>query len=172
VFTTGAIGIVSDLFSMLVIAIAFSLQWQIALILVLMLFPVTGLIIYFQQQYRKANYKAREELSALNSTLQENIVGINVVQLFRREQFNAQLFRSTNQHYIREVDKTIFTTQPFQLEWIAPLRSQLCCGWAAYLSLKVDFRYIICIYFICSASIRSPAAVCGKSLQFKLDSLP
>lgn len=122
VFTTGAIGIVSDLFSMLVIAIAmFSLQWQIALILVLMLFPVTGLIVYFQQQYRKANYKAREELSALNSTLQENIVGINVVQLFRREQFNAQLFRFTNQDYIREVDKTIFHDSAVSatLEWIA-----------------------------------------------------
>lgn len=122
VFTTGAIGIVSDLFSMLVIVIAmFSLQWQIALILVLMLFPVTGLIVYFQQQYRKANYKAREELSALNSTLQENIVGINVVQLFRREQFNAQLFRSTNQDYIREVDKTIFHDSAVSatLEWIA-----------------------------------------------------
>jgi len=45
---------------------------------------VTGLIIYFQQQYRKANYKAREELG-FNSTLQENIVGINVVQLFRHQ---------------------------------------------------------------------------------------
>ncbi len=122
VFTTGGIGIVSDLFSMLVIAIAmFSLQWQIALILVLMLFPVTGLIVYFQQQYRIANYRAREELSALNSTLQENIVGINVVQLFRREQFNAQLFRSTNQDYIREVDKTIFHDSAVSatLEWIA-----------------------------------------------------
>jgi len=122
VFATGAIGIVSDLFSMLVIAVTmFTLQWQLALMLVLMLFPVTGLIIYFQQQYRKANYKAREELSALNSTLQENIVGVNVVQMFRREQFNAQLFRSTNQQYIREVDKTIFHDSAVSatLEWVA-----------------------------------------------------
>lgn len=122
VFATGAIGIVSDLFSMLAIAIAmFYLQWQLALMLVLMLFPVTGLIIYFQQQYRKANYRAREELSALNSTLQENIIGINVVQLFRREQFNAELFRSTNQQYIHEVDKTIFHDSAVSatLEWIS-----------------------------------------------------
>lgn len=121
VFATGAIGIVSDLFLMLAIAIAmFALQWQIALMLVLMLFPITGLIIYFQQQYRKANYKAREELSALNSTLQENIVGINVVQMFRRERFNAELFRTTNQQYIREVDKTIFHDSAVSatLEWI------------------------------------------------------
>ncbi|MUL37128.1 ABC transporter ATP-binding protein [Gloeocapsopsis dulcis] len=122
VFTTGAIGIISDVFSMLVILVTmFTLQWQLALMLTLMLFPVTGLIIYFQQQYRKANYKAREELSALNSTLQENITGVNVVQLFRREKFNAQLFRTTNKQYVREVDKTIFHDSAVSatLEWVA-----------------------------------------------------
>ncbi len=122
VFTTGAIGIISDLFRMLAFVVTlFFIQWQLALMLVIMLLPVTGLIIYFQQQYRKANYKAREELSALNSTLQENIVGINVVQLFRREQFNAKLFRSTNNQYIQEVDKTIFHDSAVSatLEWIS-----------------------------------------------------
>jgi ATP-binding cassette subfamily B protein len=54
-------------------------------------------MIYFQQQYRRANYKTREELSVLNSQLQENIVGINIVQLFRREKFNVELFRAANQ---------------------------------------------------------------------------
>ncbi|KJH70688.1 ABC transporter ATP-binding protein [Aliterella atlantica] len=122
VFTTGAIGIVSDLFSMLVIVFfMFREQWQLALMLVLMLFPITGLIIYFQQQYRKANYKAREELSILNSSLQENIIGINVVQLFRRERFNSEMFRTNNQRYIKEVDKTIFHDSAVSatLEWIA-----------------------------------------------------
>jgi ATP-binding cassette subfamily B multidrug efflux pump len=122
VFTTGAIGIVSDLFSILVIIIAmFALQWQMALMLVLMLVPVTALIIYFQQQYRKANYKAREELSSLNSMLQENITGINIVQLFRRETYNAEMFRSINRKYIKEVDKTIFHDSAVSatLEWIS-----------------------------------------------------
>jgi len=122
VFSTGAIGIVSDLLSIAVIAVTmFTLQWQLALMLVLLLLPVAGLILYFQYQYRKANYKAREELSALNSTLQENIVGVGVVQLFRREQFNAQLFRQTNRRYVGEVDKTIFHDAAVSstLEWIA-----------------------------------------------------
>jgi len=122
VFSTGAVGIVGDLFSILVIAVTmFFLQWQLALLLVVLLIPVTVLIVYFQQQYRKANYRAREELSALNSMLQENIVGIGVVQLFRREQFNAQLFRKVNQRYIKEVDKTIFHDSAISatLEWIS-----------------------------------------------------
>ncbi len=122
VFSTGAIGIIGDILSMLVIAVTmFLLQWQLALMLTLMLVPVTALIIYFQQQYRRANYKAREELSALNSMLGENITGINVVQLFRREQFNSEMFRTVNQHYIHEVDKTIFFDSAVSatLEWIA-----------------------------------------------------
>ncbi|MBW4466078.1 MAG: ABC transporter ATP-binding protein/permease [Pegethrix bostrychoides GSE-TBD4-15B] len=122
VFSTGAIGAISDLLTMLVILVVmFSLQWQLALLLLALLLPVTGLIIYFQQQYRVANYRSREELSTLNSTLQENIVGINVVQLFRREKFNAELFKTINLRYVKEVDRTIFFDSAVSatLEWIA-----------------------------------------------------
>jgi len=122
VFSTGAIGILGDLFSILVIAVLMFLrQWQLALLLVVMLVPVTILIIYFQQQFRQANYRARDELSVLNSMLQENIVGIAVVQLFRREQFNSELFRTVNRRYIKEVDRTIFHDSAISatLEWIS-----------------------------------------------------
>jgi len=122
VFSTGAIGIIGDILSMLVVAVTmFFLQWQLALMLVLMLIPVTALIIYFQQQFRQANYKARDELSVLNSMLQENITGINVVQLFRREKFNSEMFRDINRRYVREVDKTIFYDSAVSatLEWIS-----------------------------------------------------
>lgn len=144
VFTTGAIGIISDLFSMLVITVTmFTLQWQLALLLVLVLLPVAGLIIYFQQQYRRANLQAREELSALNSTLQENIVGINVVQLFRREKFNAQLFHITNKKYIDEVDKTIRYDSAVSatLEWIAlvAIAGVLWLGGIFILRQEMDF---------------------------------
>ncbi|MBD2136567.1 ABC transporter ATP-binding protein [Anabaena sp. FACHB-1237] len=122
VFSTGAVGIVSDLVSMLIIiGLMFLIQWQLASLLILILIPITWLIVYFQKKFRYANYKTREELSRLNSQLQENIVGINVVQLFRREKFNAELFRKTNQNYIKEVDTTIWYDSAVSatLEWIA-----------------------------------------------------
>jgi ATP-binding cassette, subfamily B, multidrug efflux pump len=122
VFSTGAIGIVSDLFSLIVVAgFMFALQWQLGLLLTLLLIPITALIIYFQMEFRKANYRSREELSLLNAALQENVMGINVVQLFRRERFNSELFRTTNLRYINEVDKTIFHDSAISavLEWIA-----------------------------------------------------
>lgn len=122
VFSTGAVGIFSDIFSIgVIVVIMFWRQWQLALILTAMLFPVTWLIIYFQQQFRKGNYRAREKLSELNAALQENIIGIEVVQMFRREHYNAGTFRGVNQQYVRAIDKTIFFDSAVSatLEWIA-----------------------------------------------------
>ena len=122
VFASGAIGVVSDFVSILaIVVVIYATNWKLASILVFMLIPVTALIIYFQRQYRKANYKAREELSQLNSMLQENIAGINIVQMFRREKYNSELYRSINKRYRTEVDKTIFHDSAVSatLEWIA-----------------------------------------------------
>jgi ATP-binding cassette, subfamily B, multidrug efflux pump len=144
VFTTGAIGIISDLFSIVVMLYyMFTLQWQIALVLLLMLVPVAGLVIYFQHEYRKANYRAREELSLLNSMLQENIVGINVVQLFKREKYNAELFRTIRDRYVREIDKTNFHDSAVSatLEWISlvAIAAVLWLGGWMVLGKTLDF---------------------------------
>ena len=122
VFATGAIGVFSDLISILALIVFMYLEdWRLASILILMLAPVTALIIYFQAQYRLANYRSREELSKLNSMLQENITGINIVQLFRRERYNSEMYRSVNQHYRKAVDKIIFYDSAVSatLEWIS-----------------------------------------------------
>jgi ATP-binding cassette subfamily B multidrug efflux pump len=59
VFSTGAIGIVSDILLMVVVAVTmFFQQWQLALMLVLMLLPVTGLIIYFQQRVSQSELQS------------------------------------------------------------------------------------------------------------------
>ncbi|NCR07632.1 MAG: ABC transporter ATP-binding protein [Microcystis aeruginosa LG13-11] len=144
VFASGAIGVVSDLVNILVIIITmFTLQWQLALLLVLMLFPVTALIIFFQKQYRSANYQVREELSKLNAQLQENVVGVNIVQLFRRERFNAEMFRATNINYRQSLDKTIFYDSAVSatLEWIGLIAvgGVLWLGGILILQKTIDF---------------------------------
>ncbi|GCL51053.1 ABC-transporter ATP-binding protein [Microcystis aeruginosa NIES-3804] len=144
VFASGAIGVVSDLVYILVIIITmFTLQWQLALLLVLMLFPVTALIIFFQKQYRIANYQVREELSKLNAQLQENVVGVNIVQLFRRERFNAEMFRATNIQYRQSLDKTIFYDSAVSatLEWIGliAVAGVLWLGGIFILQKTIDF---------------------------------
>jgi ATP-binding cassette subfamily B multidrug efflux pump len=151
VFATGAVGIVSDLFAMLVIiGLMFALQWQLACLLLLLLLPITFVVIYLQKQYRQANYKAREELSQLNSQLQENIVGINIVQLFRREKFNAELFRTTNQRYTKQVDKTIFYDSAVSaiLEWISLIAIAGVLWMGGWLLLQKNLTFGILSAFI------------------------
>lgn len=122
VFPSGAIGVLSNgIYILVIIVTMITVQAELALMLIFMIIPITGLIIYLQSQYRKANYKVREELSKLNSILQENVAGINIVQLFRRERFNSELFRSTNNRYRKAVDETIFYDSAVSatLEWIS-----------------------------------------------------
>ena len=122
VFATGAVGVLSDLAAIATIAIfMFLLRWDLALLLVMMVLPVTALIVYFQYEYRKANFKARDRLSELNSILQENIIGANIVQLFRREKFNSAQHLKVNQQYVAEVNRTVFHDSAVSatLEWIA-----------------------------------------------------
>ncbi|MBW4516872.1 MAG: ABC transporter ATP-binding protein/permease [Timaviella obliquedivisa GSE-PSE-MK23-08B] len=151
VFSTGTIGIISDLLTMVVTITAMALfEWKLTLMLVLLLLPITWLIVFFQGRYRISNYAAREELSALNSTLQENIVGINVVQLFRREQFNSQMFRTINLRYMTEVDKTIFYDSAVSatLEWVslAAIGGVLWLG--SILILRQELNFSILTTFI------------------------
>jgi ATP-binding cassette, subfamily B, multidrug efflux pump len=122
VFATGAVGVLSDFAAIGTIAVfMFLLRWDLALLLLAMVIPVTVLIVYFQYQYRKANFKARDRLSELNSILQENIIGASIVQLFRREKFNSAQHLKVNQQYVDEVNRTVFHDSAVSatLEWIA-----------------------------------------------------
>ncbi|MBE9250995.1 ABC transporter ATP-binding protein [Dolichospermum sp. LEGE 00240] len=151
VFSTGAVGIVSDLLSMVVIVgLMFSIQWQLASLLIFILLPITWLMIYFQQRYRMANYKTREELSTLNSQLQENIVGINIVQLFRREKFNVELFRANNQRYIKEVDISIWYDSAVSatLEWVGLIAISGVLWLGSWLLLNQQISFGILSAFI------------------------
>lgn len=138
VFASGAIGIFSDLIYMLVISITiFRIEWHLATILVLMLIPVMGVMIYFQKRYRQANYRSREELSKLNSMLQENVMGINVVQLFAREKYNSEMFQKINDRYRIEIDKTIVSDSSVSatLEWISLMAIGAVLGVGGWLVL-------------------------------------
>ncbi len=122
VFATGAVGVLSDFAAIATIAVfMFLLRWDLAMMLLAMVIPVTVLIVFFQHEYRKANFKARDRLSELNSILQENIIGANIVQLFCREKFNSAQHLKVNQLYVAEVNRTVFHDSAVSatLEWIA-----------------------------------------------------
>ena len=97
--------------------------------------PVTYFIIWLQKRYRKANYKVREELSQLNSDFQENLQGLEVVQMFRREGFNSKKFSNTGVAYERAVNGTIFYDSSISafIEWISLAAVSLVLAVGGYL---------------------------------------
>ena len=122
VFGSGAVGVLGDLVSLLVIATTMLLiEWRLGLLLLCTQVPVTLVVLWLQRRYRKANYRVREELSQLNADFQENLQGLEVVQMFRREQVNGQRFAQTGSAYRQAVNGTIFFDSSISafLEWVA-----------------------------------------------------
>ena len=122
VFGSGAVGVLGDLVSLLVIAASMLFfEWRLGLLLLLTQVPVTLVVLWLQGRYRKANYRVREELSQLNADFQENLQGLEVVQMFRREAVNGARFARTGSAYRSAVNGTIFFDSSISafLEWVA-----------------------------------------------------
>ncbi len=122
VFGSGAVGVIADFVSLIVISLTMlSIDRGLAILLLLTQIPVSYFIIWLQKRYRRANYQVREELSQLNSDFQENLQGLEVVQMFRREAFNSKKFSKTGVAYKKAVNGTIFYDSSISafIEWIS-----------------------------------------------------
>jgi ATP-binding cassette subfamily B protein len=122
VFGSGAVGVLADLVTLIVIAVTMiSIEWRLGLLLMLSQIPVVLGILWLQSRYRKANYRVREELGQLNADLQENLQGLEVVQMFRREGVNSARFSRTTDSYRQAITGTILYDSSISafIEWVA-----------------------------------------------------
>ncbi len=122
VFGSGAVGVLADLVSLVVVGVTMiSIEWRLGLLLMASQIPVTLAIVWLQGRYRKVNYRVREELGGLNAELQENLQGLEVVQMFRREQENSRRFARGNDTYRRAVTGTILYDSAISafIEWVS-----------------------------------------------------
>ncbi len=136
VFGSGAVGVIADIVSLIVISLTMlSIDRGLAILLLLTQIPVSYFIIWLQKRYRKANYQVREELSQLNSDFQENLQGLEVVQMFRREAFNSKKFSNTGVAYKKAVNGTIFYDSSISafIEWISLAAVSLVLAVGGYL---------------------------------------
>ncbi len=122
VFGSGAVGVIADFVSLIVISVTMILiEWRLGLLLLIVQVPVTLFILWLQKRYRKQNYKVREELSQLNANFQENLQGLEVVQMFRRQSLNGKNFFKTGINYKNAVNGTIFYDSSISafIEWVS-----------------------------------------------------
>jgi ATP-binding cassette subfamily B protein/subfamily B ATP-binding cassette protein MsbA len=73
-----------------------ALDWQLALISMVVLPLMFVSTLFFSKRVRAASRLSRQTLGEVSSELEENIAGVKVVQAFGREEQTAQEFRQVN----------------------------------------------------------------------------
>ncbi|TVQ49865.1 MAG: ABC transporter ATP-binding protein [Saprospirales bacterium] len=100
IFSQGVLTIIADILGITaVLAIMFYTSWQLTLVILTTL-PVLMLGSYiFKEKVKKAFQRVRNQISIMNSFLQERISGIQVVQVFNAENQERDKFRDINRAY-------------------------------------------------------------------------
>ena len=97
VFSGGVINIFGELLKIIVVIVAmFSINWELAL---LSLSPIPFLIFatwLFKNEVKRAYQMVRTQVSALNTYVQEHLVGMSIVQVYNREENEMAKFRKIN----------------------------------------------------------------------------
>lgn len=105
----GVVNIIGDMFRIFfILYFMFSMSWELTLVSV----SVLPLLFYgtflFKAKVRVAFLNVRDQISRLNSMVQEHINGMAIVQLFNREEKQREKFRSINNEHKQAYIDTIF----------------------------------------------------------------
>jgi len=82
-------------------AVIFYQDWQLALIALLIFPPAAYIIVRFGRRLRGLARESQKSVARLNQLLQENFTGQRIVKAFAREDFEAERFKSANEHFRR-----------------------------------------------------------------------
>ena len=100
IFSQGILVIIGDLLKLAgVLIFMFYINWKLTL---LVLIPIPLLLIstnIFKRAIKSSFQEVRKQVSHLNSFVQEHITGMNVVQIFSRENVEAKKFNKINQKH-------------------------------------------------------------------------
>ena len=99
-FTSGVVTVFGDLFTLFgIMGVMAAMNWKLALVTFSVLpffFVVTN---WFRRGSRQSFREVRRHVARMNAFLQENLTGMGVVQLFRREERNARAFSAINRDH-------------------------------------------------------------------------
>jgi len=100
-FTSGVVTVFGDLFTLLgIMAVMVALDWRLALVTFAVIPLFFALTNWFRKGARASFRETRRWVARINAFLQENLSGMSVVQLFRREAKNREAFAAINRrHY-------------------------------------------------------------------------
>jgi ATP-binding cassette subfamily B protein len=99
-FTSGVVTIFGDVFMLLgIMVVLVYLDLRLALVTFTVLPALFAVTLMFKRRVRDAYRKVRTRVAALNAFIQENVVGMQVVQLFRQEERKLGQYRALNREH-------------------------------------------------------------------------
>ncbi len=131
IFGEGLFMIFRDLLTMLVVSgVMVWMNWELSIIVFLMLPLVLYATRIFQKYMKKAFEEVRTEVSNLNSFVQERVTGMKILQLFTREDTEYKKFKEINERHKQGWLKTVWYNSIFFP--IAELSSSITIGLIAW----------------------------------------
>ncbi|CAM4036076.1 MULTISPECIES: ABC transporter ATP-binding protein [Flavobacterium] len=114
IFSQGLFMIVSDILKMIVIlGIMLYMNWKLTLIILLAMPILIYATNIFQKKMKVAFNEVRNQISNLNTFVQERLTGMKIVQLFNREKIEAKKFEEINQKHNKAWLKNILYNSVF-----------------------------------------------------------
>ena len=114
IFSQGLFIIIADVLKMLfVIVVMISVSWQLSLIIFAVLPVILIATRKFQKSMKFAFDEVRTQVANLNTFVQERISGMQIVQLFAREQKEYASFQQINKKHKRAWLKTVWYNSIF-----------------------------------------------------------
>ena len=114
IFGEGLFMIFSDILKMLVVGtVMVYMNWQLSIVVFFTL-PIILLATKIFQKYMKSAFEeVRNEVSNLNSFIQERLTGMKIVQLFAREAIELKRFKAINARHKKAWIKTVWYNSVF-----------------------------------------------------------
>jgi ATP-binding cassette subfamily B multidrug efflux pump len=100
IFSQGLLVIIAELLKLIVVvSMMFFVDWRLALIAMLTIPVLLVATSWFKRNIKASFQDVREQVSQLNTFVQEHIVGMNVVQIFNREKSEYDKFFKINKEH-------------------------------------------------------------------------
>ena len=97
IFSQGLLVIIADILKLIiVIVVMFVTDWRLALFSLASIPLLLIATYWFKRSIKSAFQDVRKQVSALNTFVQEHIVGMYIVQLFNREDIEFEKFKTIN----------------------------------------------------------------------------
>ncbi|AOW09812.1 ABC transporter ATP-binding protein [Flavobacterium gilvum] len=114
IFSQGLFMIISDLMKMVVVLLfMFYMNWKLTWIVIVAMPILVFITRIFQKKMQVAFEEVRTQIANMNSFVQERVTGMKIVQLFHREDIEAEKFRIINEKHNRAWIKTILYNSIF-----------------------------------------------------------